>query len=265
MTINVTYDAEKLRKYFSQRRIPYNELRYPPTLLLTGSQEGTDAPRKYDVTDPWFTTLREQGKALGFVFVNPLGDMEDMVQLDWDKVQAAEDAALQKWVTGRYGVNKIWTAILQWPAASTPGGELSGQVLAWERSGKPQHYRTAQAIPPTPPPTKESREALYADLARRLLDDVMDHWIEEYAVQPVLKHAVPLHVVHGTRLSNYAAFFRRLQGLPGVTRVTPVLLQARGVLLEIDYQGKDTKLMEAVSQLEVDVVHEGDAFLVRIR
>ena len=273
VAVDVTFSARELTAALAQKGLSYSESRHPPVLFLVRIQGGT--PEETTNAEPLLQkNLLEEAKAFGLPVVTPMGDVEDMGHLSWDKA-AAGDPELRQWALTRYATEQIWAvAVLLTPQAGgggsgskTPTGStlqahLLGGTLNAARQSPPEPLE-AEVASATPPSrcvdSGDARNCPYTVLARTLLQKMMDQWIQDHTIHPNLLHTTALRVIHGPKLAQFAQFVTKLRAMPGVTSLKFLEEQATESHIQVEFQGEDAQLREGLSRLGVQVEAGGTA------
>ncbi|MEO5334333.1 MAG: DUF2066 domain-containing protein [Magnetococcus sp. YQC-5] len=252
MTVNVLFSQKEITAAFVQQGLPYNEAAHPLVLLL--AKEESSMP---GIPTPGLLlqqALLPAAREYGFSVLLPLGDMEDLTNLSWERA-AKGDKELLNWAAARYGATNTWgvqaeeapVTVKSGPPRFRVSGSLlesrpNSAVVTWkareEKSGATQ---------------EEVTPALYAPLATKLLQQVMDRWIQDHSLQPGLQHQVHLRVIHEAQLARLTEFLKELRNVPGVKEPQVVNTSARETVFEFAFQGQDDALLAALGKL---VVHQ---------
>lgn len=266
MEVEVIFSAKAVQAGLSsQSGLLYNETPHPPVLFLVRTQSGTqEETARNDLLLQ--KNISESAKAFGIPVVTPLGDMEDVSRLAWELVVSG-DVALRQWVSSRYATNQVWAVI----ARTTPPAVGSGQKTPTYTTQIQLLGRTVEATQPTlfkpieaesvsvTPPghcveQEKTPNCPYAVLANRLLQTVMDQWIQTHTINPGLQHTAYLRVLHGPMLAKFAQFITKLRALPGVTNLKFVEERATESNIQVTFQGDDAQLQRLLIPLGTQVV-----------
>ncbi|MBF0438586.1 MAG: hypothetical protein HQL93_05630, partial [Magnetococcales bacterium] len=85
--------------------------------------------------------------------------------------------------------------------------------------------------------------------ANKLIQQVMDRWIQDHSMQPGLKHQTRLRVIHEAQLARLTEFANGLRGISGVKNPQVLSSSARESVYEFEYHGRDEVLQEALRKL----------------
>ena len=256
LTVDVTFSAKAVRAALSGLGLTYNETPYPPVLLVVRQGGAIAVPGK--TKSLLADTFAQAARDHGFTIVTPLGDVEDLGNLSWERAVAG-DRAMLRWATARYGVGRVW-ALHAGIGAEAPVRPGSGEAVAAaelrvsQRGGGVEATRSQSARHPACEAMGAAarvRACYHARLSTALLRWAMDNWIGAHVVDPSLRHATRLRVIHDMRFPRYERFLSGLRAIPGLSGVRFVWMQAREALLEVDYQGRDDQLIQAISRLDV--------------
>ncbi|WP_193771438.1 DUF2066 domain-containing protein [Candidatus Magnetaquicoccus inordinatus] len=260
VAVEVTFSAKGVAAAMAEKGLAYNESRHPPVLMLLRSQGGADGETA-TLDALLLKSMQEEAKAFGIAVVTPLGDVDDIGQLQWERVVAA-DPGLKQWVNGRYGTEQVWAIAVQLPTAAGKGkggkaptatlqAQLFGSGGAQGQSAPSEALQASVNSPDLLSRCSESTELSKCpatQLARALLQQVMDRWIQSHTVSPALQHTVQLRVIHGPKLAQFSQFTSRLRNSPGVVAMKFIEERATEATLQIEYQGQDAQLQELLSQ-----------------
>ncbi|MEO5364653.1 MAG: DUF2066 domain-containing protein, partial [Magnetococcus sp. DMHC-8] len=230
-------------------------------LFLVRTQGGT--PEDTAVADRLVLQhILEEAKVLSLPVVTPLGDMDDMSHLNWEQAVAG-DPALRQWAHARYGA-QVWAVAVQLttddsgakPAGYTLRAEMLGgtpELTATATSGPASGPWRAEVTSAAPPgrcvDSGEVRRCPYALLARALLQQVADQWVQTHTINPAKRHTLFLRVVHGPKLAQFSQFATRLRSAPGVASLKFVEERATESVIQLEFQGEDAQLAGMLGQL----------------
>ena len=276
LTIDVTFSQKKIRAALAQKGILYNETLHPPVLFLVQDKDraadGATHPSRSKFERPLQKILLKSAKALGLSVVMPLGDMEDLMHLSWERA-AAGDASLRQWALTRYLTREVWAVSVALQRLTKAGkrgvanyaatAQRMGDALkSTEQSPSPSHQVEIQrAYPSDAHPGckrgkgKNPRTCLYPDLILALLQKMMDQWIQEHAVNPSLYHSISLRVIHGPVRSKFAKFIKKLRAVPGLVALTFLEGDARTSRLQVAFQGRNEQLRDAIIRMGAQIGH----------
>ncbi|MEO5340831.1 MAG: DUF2066 domain-containing protein [Magnetococcus sp. MYC-9] len=265
LAVEVTFSAKGIAAALAQKGLSYNESRHPAVLFMVRGQGGS-AEERARGEQLLQKALLEEGKGLGMPVVTPMGDVEDMGQLSWEAVVSGA-APVRQWSLARYGTNQLWAVALQ---LVTPGGEAAankkgGHILRAQLLGG-----TTEHVTPPPPPLQaevtsasppdrcveqgDTRTCPYTVLARTLLQQMADQWVQAHAAHPGQQHVVLLRILHGPKLAQFSQFVNKLRSMPGVANLKFVEERATESSMQMTFRGQDAQLQEMIRSLGVQVV-----------
>ncbi|MBF0162668.1 MAG: DUF2066 domain-containing protein [Magnetococcales bacterium] len=254
MAVEVTFASKAVAAALQQKGLPFNESLHPPVLFLLRSQG--DNPEELRQAEPVLQkNLSEEAKLLGMSVLTPMGDVEDMSQLSWENV-ANGQASLHQWARARYGTDQLWAVTLQ---LAPPTGKQ--QTLHLHLLGGPPRPGSAPIQAEVVAPLAahrcveqaSSRTCPYAVLARTLLQQLADQWIQAHRINPAQQHPVLLRILHGPKLAQLTQLVNTVRTLPGVTDLRFVEERANESSLEMRFNGDDASLQTLLSPLGAQV------------
>ncbi len=262
LTVDITFSQKAVSDALTQLGVTYSETPYPPILAVV--RQGQGIAGRSRPTNPFFRTFHQTAHTFGLTIITPLGDMEDMGNLSWQRA-AAGDRELVRWATSRYGIGSVWALEAGFgtkaPRSEEGKSSFSAIRLLISRIGAGvTHYRVPGGKRPECDALGtggRARACYYAHLSETVLQQVLDQWIREHAVDPSLRHATRLRVIHDMHFPRYERFLSGLRTIPGLSAIRFLQFQAREAMLEVDYQGRDDQLIRAISRLNVHM-EEGD-------
>ncbi|MBF0182885.1 MAG: DUF2066 domain-containing protein [Magnetococcales bacterium] len=255
--VEVTFSAKGIAAALAEKGMAYNESRHPPVLVLVRAQGGAEGEAAA-VEALLQKSLLEEGKAFAMPMVMPLGDLEDMAQLSWERAKAA-DPALKQWVAGRYGTDQLWTLAVQLGSTAAGKGKSGTPSLQAQLSGVGGSQEAIVAsVAAKEGATRcsesgETGKCPASQLVRELLQQVTDRWIQAHTINPALQHVAQLRVIHGPKLAQFSQFTNKLRSSAGVVGLKFVEERATEATLQIEYQGQDNQLQELLTQLGAKV------------
>ncbi|MBF0096418.1 MAG: DUF2066 domain-containing protein [Magnetococcales bacterium] len=256
VAVEVTFSAKGVAAALAEKGLPYNESRHAPVLLLVRSQGGAEGEAA--ILDGLVQkSVQEEAKAFGIPVVTPMGDMDDLSHLSWEKAAAA-DPTLQQWAKGRYGTEQVWAVAVQLAAAGKGGKTASGSRVQAQLLGSGASEVIQASASSTEPLARcgeggDNSKCPAPVLARALLQQVMDRWIQSHTVNPALLHSAHLRVIHGPKLAQFSHFTSRLRTSPGVVNMKFLEERATEATVQVDYQGQDEQLQALLNQLGAKV------------
>ncbi|MBF0177381.1 MAG: DUF2066 domain-containing protein [Magnetococcales bacterium] len=250
MVLDVTFSRDAVRKVFDAVGFTYNENTYPPTLFLMAQVEGSGEERLADPGQSFAKAVQAAAARYGVTVLEPMGDIEDITNLALKRV-TERDPALWSWAESRYGTQRIWTA---WYGMESPQEAASGSLpsaiatlVESDITGELRRIRLRARKGCGPADGHGLQNCLDGPLATKFVEMILDNWGQGHAVKPELNHAVPLRVIHDRQLAGYAEFVKKLAKVPGVAAMRTAAMTARDVLLILDFQGQDDKLLESLT------------------
>ncbi|MBF0152573.1 MAG: DUF2066 domain-containing protein [Magnetococcales bacterium] len=252
MVVDVTFSRDAVHKVFDAAGFSYNENAYPSTLFLMAQVDESGAGRLSEPGHSFARTIQTAAARYGVSVMEPLGDVEDMSNLAWERV-SGKDPALWNWAEERYGIRKIWAAwygmeTAEQAAADAPPAAIATLVES-DANGEQRRIRLRVRKGCGTAEINGPQSCLDGPLATKFVEMILDNWSQDHAVKPDLNHAVPLRVIHERQLAGYADFLKKLTKIPGVASAHPVSLTARDVLLILDFQGPDERLLESLAHI----------------
>ncbi|MBF0446315.1 MAG: DUF2066 domain-containing protein, partial [Magnetococcales bacterium] len=260
ITVDVTFSKKELNEAFAKAGIPHGQTEYPDSLIIIK----TNTQITHNTIEP---IVMDIAKEYGISLQKPLGDMDDMMNLTWENAIQA-DPAFISWVKTRYGLDRVWAVL------------INLVVMTGQDSKLPYYTAAADLIETTsegiyPPlkasnsgsfPTKELAEAsLFPALVDKLYWQAANRWISAHSVEPVLRHTIPLRIVHDFKHLRYEQFLESLQSIPGFSGFQHQSMTAREVVILLDYQGLDSTFLNAISRPGVLVVPSPVGIVVYIQ
>jgi hypothetical protein len=204
-------------------------------------------------------------REMGMTGQMPLGDMDDVLNITNDKVQAG-DQGLYRWLAERYQAQRIWQVhseltqppgtgkrpvnVLLQIAESAPGG------IVWREESRATFADRAAAD-----------QAVTGPLLRALLEKISERWVSgsnpglavaagaapgtaaTTVAAPAESAKKQLRLRHAAHMVACAAVMKRLQTLPGMAGWQVQQLSAYETVLQIDYRGQDNQLLSALTDM----------------
>ncbi|MBF0137236.1 MAG: DUF2066 domain-containing protein [Magnetococcus sp. DMHC-1] len=267
MVVDVTFSRDAVHKVFDAMGFSYNENAYPSTLFLLAQVDETGEARLAEPGQSFAKTMQSTAARYGVTVLEPVGDIEDMTNLAWNRI-SAKDPALWSWMEGRYGTRKIWAA---WYGMETPEQTTAGTppaaiatLVESDVEGEQRRIRLRVRKGCDSPDNKGSQSCLDAPLAQKFVEMIFENWSQEHAVKPELNHVLRLRVIHERQLAGYAEFLKKLGKIPGATNMRPAALTARDALLTLDFQGQDEKFLESLAQIGKQPERTANELTIRI-
>ncbi|MBF0621654.1 MAG: DUF2066 domain-containing protein [Magnetococcales bacterium] len=261
--INYVVDVEFSRKdvlhVFRKEHVSYNETPYPQVLMVTARKKGNEWQRYFDPMDSMVMAFQKAAAPLGLNVVVPLGDVDDMVNLPWSQIEQGSPG-LQKWADSRYGAGQVWgVGMTVSPLSSKESkvgkvaeGQLPsthkayGMLLAFDQDGGVTSHKASAEGLPLGQHLLQDYPSVQEIVAAKLMQRVVDQWVQDNSVVPGDAHGVEIVVRHNTDLKRLAVFMHLVQRLPGITDLLPAQLSAQQSVLRATYQGADQRLMDTL-------------------
>ncbi len=269
MVVDVTFARDAVRKVFDAAGFTYNENAYPATLFLMAQVDESGAGHLSEPGQSFAKTMQATAARYGVTIIEPLGDVEDITNLSWERI-SSKDPALWNWTEERYGTRKIWAAWYGMESAeqAAPGSPPAAIATLVESDANGEQRRIRLRVRKGcggPSGAGEGQQScLDGALAAKFVEMILDNWSQDHAVKPELNHVVQLRVVHERQLAGYADFLKKLGKVPGVASVRTAALTARDALLVLDFQGQDEKLLDSLGRMGSQPERGQGELLIRI-
>ncbi|MBF0446891.1 MAG: DUF2066 domain-containing protein [Magnetococcales bacterium] len=254
ISVDVTFSKKEVVEAFAKAGMSHGQSLYPNSLLVTRA----DSQNNQNIFQYFIT---EESKLYGIPLRHPLGDMDDMLNLSWQSISAA-NASPNHWVQSRYGLDSIWAVQVSLESEPASAGFYRATAQLIEKGAtraKPPIIARAEG---TFPSEKEAQTNLFQAISRQLLQQISDQWITQNSVEPLLRHMVPIRIIHRFNHKKYNQFLQSLQHIPGFTGFQFSTLSARDVVIQVDYQGLDNTLLSSITQLGVQVQTSPDGLII---
>ena len=271
LSVDVFFSRKEVRTALRQEKLSFSEVLHPPLLFLVREISlSLSASLQGAFESLLQRLLSEEARALGLSVVTLLGDMEDLTHLSWDKA-AAGDLSLYQWALSRYDAGRVWAVSARLKPLLKGSGE-----------GKPLRYAAkvqllgghSDQTKPAPPvllyakvtgtrsshgcrENEDPRYCFYPTLVRRLLQKMVDPWIQAHAVNPHLGHTVYLRIIRGSNFVRFSEFIKGLRAVPGLVSVKFLEERATESRLQVEFQGQDVSLQQALVRLGAQVEYVG--------
>ncbi|MBF0359348.1 MAG: DUF2066 domain-containing protein [Magnetococcales bacterium] len=246
ITVDVTFSKKEVSEAFARAGIAHNQSDHPHSLLVI------KAPTKSS-HDEVEKVIMQLTKDYGISLSLPLGDMDDMMNLTWDRAVAA-DPQFFDWVKSRYNLEQMWAVMVTMETADGQSTRLpfytaNANLIEITKQGNfsPIQARNGGSFASI----EQAQTTLFPALIDQLLWQVSSRWISNNAVEPVLRHTIPLRIVHNYQHVKYEKFLKEIQLIPGFSGFTYQSMTAQEVVIHIDYQGRDHTFLTAIAQLGV--------------
>lgn len=251
LSVDLLFSKKEVSAALVGQGLSYNETPYPQVLLLIKEPVpvGGGEPLALGLLQ---NALVAAAREYGIVLLLPMGDLEDLTHLSWDRAASGEMEVLD-WVLARYGATHIWALQVEATVSKGKKGQSGlksvGKLVVSRSNSAPvtsqiEEEKTGGSV-------EEVASAVYPSLATKLVQSVMESWIQEHALQPGLRHQVHLRVVHDAQLARLTEFLQKLRKIPGVKEPKMLNSSARETSFEFEYQGSDDVLLELLAKMGV--------------
>ncbi|MBF0213271.1 MAG: DUF2066 domain-containing protein [Magnetococcales bacterium] len=163
MTVDLVFSRKEVSAALVKESIPHGESPYPLVLLIAREETPPGA-----ATFLW-QAMPNAARDLGVSLLQPMGDMEDLTQLSWDKASRGDPGVLN-WTASRYGASATWVVQAEY-APLTPGkggaarGRVSGTLIVSRADSAPVTFQAREEKSAATP--EEVSGLLYPVVARR--------------------------------------------------------------------------------------------------
>jgi len=254
--LNVRFSADDVRALFTSSAVPWAETSSRPMLVLP-LYETAGARLLWDEPNPWREAWAARLPLDGLVpMLLPEGDLRDVATIGVEQARGGDPDGLAA-IARRYGVEEVVIA------AATLGRPALG--------GGPQLRVSLERFGPNGIETlydgtlSADDEDAEAELLTRGVDAatgaVTAAWKRANLLQTgsntVTAMATPV-----TRLEDWLAIRRSLDGVSVVRRVDVVVLSRRQVRMNVHYQGDGDQLAAAMAQAGLTLDRSGDPWVV---
>ncbi|MEO5345720.1 MAG: DUF2066 domain-containing protein [Magnetococcus sp. YQC-9] len=245
MSVDLQFSRKELSAALTKENIPYTEAAYPVVVPIAPEERGEGAS-----TLLW-KGLPNAGRDFGVQVILPLGDLEDLTQLNWEKGLKG-DAEVLNWAAGRYGAGEIWLAkAVVTPVSGGKGAKvkLVASLTVARPNVAPIVYQVSEEKGGTS--VEEVSNALYPAVAAKLVGQAVERWVSDHVVLPGSRHVVRMRVMHDVQVARLGEFLAGVRAVPGMAEPRVIQTTARETLFECDFQGRDELLDEALAKLVV--------------
>jgi hypothetical protein len=220
--------------------------------------EGPDGVRLWPDDNPWWQAWADNLDPERLLrLVLPLGDLEDMVSLTADQVQARDRGALTSFAE-RYGSEDALVVSAAPLAAEQVAEGAVGVQLAMERIGYVEQVNPPEMIRGRPGQTLEE---LLGEAVRGLQSSLDERWksanLLRFDQAGLMVVDIPI-----TALSDWVGINRGLESLPEVSQVEIASFARDNVRAQIRYIGDQFRLEQALAQLGLTLSREGESWLL---
>jgi len=254
-SLTIEFRDDGVRQMLRAAGLPFTESRAQATLVLP-VYERDGRSLLFDEDNPWLAAWSAYRAPPGRLFplVVPIGDLEDIANLDAATALAGEQAALSR-VSARYGATNV--LVVQ---AVSAGGRLALN-LRW--FGPTRRETEDSAVPATGEATDEA-----ALLARAVEDTAAA--LEERWKRDTLRSAGGAEQRLDARLpieslQDWIAARQRLGRNGMINRVEVASMTRDSVQLAIHFQGEPEQLALSLAQNDLVLVDEGGGWLLTLR
>jgi hypothetical protein len=255
--LTVRYEPDAVRELLQTSSLSFAQTRSVPIVVLP-LYEGPDGVRLWPDDNPrwqaWADNLDPE-RLLRLVL--PLGDLEDMVSLTADQVQARDRSALTSFAE-RYGSEDALVVSAAPLAAEQVAEGAVGVQLAMERIGHVEQVNPPEMIRGRPGQTLEE---LLGEAVRGLQSSLDERWksanLLRFDQAGLMVVDIPI-----TALSDWVGINRGLESLPEVSQVEIASFARDNVRAQIRYIGDQFRLEQALAQLGLTLSREGESWLL---
>ncbi|MBF0271140.1 MAG: DUF2066 domain-containing protein, partial [Magnetococcales bacterium] len=243
MTVDLFFSRKEVTAALVKEGIPHGEVAYPLALLIA-REEATEGPSTW-----LWKAMPNVAQEHGVSLLQPLGDVEDLTHLNWDKALKGDPEVLN-WASTRYGASDAWVVKAEsTPLTASKGGarlRVSGTLVVSRPNSAPVTFQAREEKSGATP--EELATALYPVVAGKLVQQAVEQWLGGHAVQPGMKHQLRLRVIHEAQLARLTEFLNALKAIPGVKDPQVVQATARETLFSCEYQGHDELLEQSLAK-----------------
>jgi hypothetical protein len=255
--LTVRYEPDAVRELLQTSSLSFAQTRSVPIVVLP-LYEGPDGVRLWPDDNPWWQAWADNLDPERLLrLVLPLGDLEDMVSLTADQVQARDRGALTSFAE-RYGSEDALVVSAAPLAAEQVAEGAVGVQLAMERIGYVEQVNPPEMIRGRPGQTLEE---LLGEAVRGLQSSLDERWksanLLRFDQAGLMVVDIPI-----TALSDWVGINRGLESLPEVSQVEIASFARDNVRAQIRYIGDQFRLEQALAQLGLTLSREGESWLL---
>jgi hypothetical protein len=255
--LTVRYEPDAVRELLQTSSLSFAQTRSVPIVVLPLYQ-GPDGVRLWPDDNPWWQAWADNLDPERLLrLVLPLGDLEDMVSLTADQVQARDRGALTSFAE-RYGSEDALVVSAAPLAAEQVAEGAVGVQLAMERIGYVEQVNPPEMIRGRPGQTLEE---LHGEAVRGLQSSLDERWksanLLRFDQAGLMVVDIPI-----TALSDWVGINRGLESLPEVSQVEIASFARDNVRAQIRYIGDQFRLEQALAQLGLTLSREGESWLL---
>jgi hypothetical protein len=255
--LTVRYEPDAVRELLQTSSLSFAQTRSVPIVVLP-LYEGPDGVRLWPDDNPWWQAWADNLDPERLLrLVLPLGDLEDMVSLTADQVQARDRSALTSFAE-RYGSEDALVVSAAPLAAEQVAEGAVGVQLAMERIGYVEQVNPPEMIRGRPGQTLEE---LLGEAVRGLQSSLDERWksanLLRFDQAGLMVVDIPI-----TALSDWVGINRGLESLPEVSQVEIASFARDNVRAQIRYIGDQFRLEQALAQLGLTLSREGESWLL---
>lgn len=252
--LNVRFDPAAVRAFLRAQNVAFAETPSDPLVVLPLYQDGpAAAPELWQDTNPWREAWAASLPNGGLVpFLLPLGDLQDIALVSADQAAAAEREAVLK-LADKYAADGVLIA------RAIAAGETSLNVALTELRvlGEPWTGEVAVTLAADKP-----REEALKDAVAQAMRPIEDNWKQRHILRfgagGRLTALIPV-----TGLQDWLSVKARLARVPVVERVDLEAISKTLVQVVVAYAGDEEQLQFAMKQYDLDLVRDGELWLLR--
>jgi Uncharacterized protein conserved in bacteria (DUF2066) len=255
--LTVRYDPEAVRELLENSSLSFAQTRSAPLVVLPVYQ-GPDGVQVWpDGDNPWWQAWADNLDPERLLrLVLPLGDLEDMVGLTLEQVQARDPAALAT-LASRYGSDEV-LVVTATPQAPAGGAQAPSVQLTMERVGQVEQTNPPETVRGRP---GQPLEELLAEAVGSLQNSLDERWKQANLLRfdqaGLMVVDVPI-----AALSDWVGISRGLESLPEVSQVEVATFARDKVRAQIRYIGDQFRLEQALARLGLALSREGESWLL---
>jgi Uncharacterized protein conserved in bacteria (DUF2066) len=255
--LTVRYDPEAVRELLESSGLSFAQARSTPVVVLP-LYAAPDGARLWPEDNPWWQAWAENLDPERLLrLVMPLGDLEDMVGLTVEQVQARDSAALAA-LARRYGSEDV-LVVTATPLPPAEAEAAPAVRLAVERVGGDEQTNPPETLRGRP---GQPLEELLAEAVRGLQNSLDERWkranLLRFDQAGLMVVDVPI-----AALSDWVGISRGLESLPEVSQVEVATFARDMVRAQIRYIGDQFRLEQALARLGLALSREGESWLLR--
>jgi hypothetical protein len=251
--LTVRYEPDEVRELLQVSSLSFAQTPSVPIVVLP-LYEGPDGARLWPENNPWWQAWADHLDPERLLrLVLPLGDLEDMVSLTLEQVQARDRGALASFAA-RYGSEDTLVVTAE-PRGAVADGAV-GVELAMERIGYVEQVNPPETIRGRPGQTLEE---LLGEAVRGLQTSLDERWksanLLRFDQAGLMVVDIPI-----TALADWVGINRGLESLPEVSQVEIASFARDNVRAQIRYIGDQFRLEQALAKLGLTLSREGESW-----